>query len=157
MWAGAARRERGGGVPPPPDGPAAGLPERLIGAAPDTFFGYFLDEWTQSPQAIPAEVRAAYLAASREAVPSIVADYRASAGVGIEHDQADRAAGRRLAMPVTVTVLQQDWGTALGYDATGVWRAWGTEVVHTTVASGHFMAEEAPGEVIKALRELLGR
>jgi haloacetate dehalogenase len=132
-----------------------GLPEQLIGAAPDAFFGHFLDQWTQNPQAVPADVRAAYLAACRAAVPSIVADYRASADVDLEHDKADRAAGRQLAMPVTV--LQQDWGAALGYDAAGVWRAWAPDLVHTTVTCGHFMAEESPGEVIQALRELLGR
>jgi pimeloyl-ACP methyl ester carboxylesterase len=132
-----------------------GLPEELIGAAPDAFFGHFLDIWTQDPQAIPAEVRAAYLRACREAVPSIVADYRASAGIDVEHDRADRAAGRQLRMPVTV--LQQDWGAALGFDAAGIWRAWAPDLEHRTVSCGHYMAEEAPAEVVKALRDLLSR
>jgi haloacetate dehalogenase len=57
-----------------------GLPEELISASPDAFFGHFLDVWTRDPDALPADVRAAYLRASRDAVPSIVADYRASAG-----------------------------------------------------------------------------
>ncbi|PDP88050.1 alpha/beta hydrolase [Glycomyces fuscus] len=132
-----------------------GLPEQLIGASPDAFFGHFLDVWTRDPEAVPADVRAAYLRASREAVASIVADYRASAGIDVEHDEADRAAGRRLAMPVTV--LQQDWGAALGYDAAAVWRAWAADLHHSTVTCGHFMAEEAPAEVVKALRDLLAR
>jgi len=132
-----------------------GLPEELIGAAPDAFFGHFLDIWTQNPDAIPAEARAEYLRASREAVPSIVADYRASAGIDVEHDRADRAAGNQLRMPVTV--LQQDWGAALGFDAAGLWRAWAPDLEHRTVSCGHFMAEEAPAEIVKALRELLAR
>ncbi|MET9776946.1 alpha/beta hydrolase [Streptomyces sp. NPDC006367] len=132
-----------------------GLPERLIGAAPDAFFGHFLDVWTRAPQALPADVRAAYLKASREAVPSIVADYRASAGIDVDHDRADRERGNRLRMPVTV--LQQDWGAALGYDATALWRAWAPDLRHLTVDCGHFMAEEAPGEVAGALRDLLAR
>ncbi|MFJ6573874.1 alpha/beta fold hydrolase [Streptomyces sp. NPDC091292] len=132
-----------------------GLPEELIGAAPDAFFGHFLDGWTRDPDAIPADVRAAYLRASREAVPSIVADYRASAGIDVDHDRADRAAGRRLTMPVTV--LQQDWGAALGYDASALWRAWAPALEHRTVTCGHFMAEESPEEVTKALRTLLTR
>jgi pimeloyl-ACP methyl ester carboxylesterase len=131
------------------------LPETMIGAAPDAFFGYFLDLWSQDPDAIPPTVRAAYLAASRDAVESIVADYRASATVDIEHDQADRDAGNQLRMPVTV--LQQDWGAALGFDAVGLWRAWAPDLDHVTVSCGHFMAEEAPAEVIKHLRELLTR
>ncbi|MEV3985694.1 alpha/beta hydrolase [Nonomuraea sp. NPDC049758] len=132
-----------------------GLPEQLIGASPDAFFGHFLDLWTNDPAAIPAEVRAAYLDACRAAVPSIVADYRASAGIDVEHDRADLAAGNRLSMPVTV--LQQDWGAALGYDAAAVWRAWAPDLRHDTVTSGHFMAEESPAEIARALRELVAR
>jgi haloacetate dehalogenase len=31
-----------------------GLPEAMIAGSPDRFFGYFLDAWSQSPEAIPA-------------------------------------------------------------------------------------------------------
>ncbi|NEE00427.1 alpha/beta fold hydrolase [Phytoactinopolyspora halotolerans] len=133
----------------------AGLPEQMIAASADAFFGYFLDAWTQNPDALPADVRAEYLRASREAVPSIVADYRASAGIDIEHDQADRAAGNRLVMPVTV--IQQDWGAALGFDAAALWRAWASDLEHMTLAAGHFMPEEAPEAITKELRSLLER
>lgn len=132
-----------------------GLPETMIGAVPDAFFGHFLDLWAQNPDAIPHDVRAAYLAASRGAIDSIVADYRASAAIDVEHDRETRRQGARLTMPVTV--LQQDWGAALGYDATALWRAWAADLNHVTVSCGHFMAEEAPAEVIKHLRELLTR
>ena len=130
-----------------------GLPERMIAASADEFFGHFLDQW--AVKQIPADVRAVYLKACRDAVPSIVADYRASAGVDVEHDRADRAAGRTLAMPVTV--LQQDWGAMLGFDAAALWRAWAPDLRHVPVGCGHFMAEEAPDLVVKELRELLAR
>ncbi|MDH6229389.1 alpha/beta hydrolase [Streptomyces sp. MJP52] len=132
-----------------------GLPEKMIRASADEFFGHFLDLWATGPQAIPADVRDAYLAACRNAVPSIVADYRASAGIDVEHDRADRAAGRRLTMPVTV--LQQDWGAALGYDAAALWGAWAPDLRHLTVSCGHFMAEEDPADIALALGELLAR
>ncbi|WP_246613244.1 alpha/beta fold hydrolase [Paractinoplanes bogorensis] len=132
-----------------------GLPERMIEASADDFFGYFLDLWTRDPEAIPADVRERYLAACRAAVPSIVADYRASAGIDLEHDRADRAAGRTLSMPVTV--LQQDWGAQLGFDAAARWRAWAPDLDHRPVSCGHFMAEEDPALVTKALRDLLAR
>lgn len=132
-----------------------GLPEQLIANSADAFFGHFLDAWVNDPQAIPAEVRAAYLEACRAAVPSIVADYRASAGVDVEHDRADRDAGSVLRMPVAV--LQQDWGAALGYDAAATWRAWAPDLQHATVGCGHFMAEEDPAVVAAALRALLAR
>lgn len=132
-----------------------GLPEQMISASADAFFGYFLDVWAHNPRAIPDDVRAEYLRASREAVPSIVADYRATASIDIEHDQADRAAGRTLAMPVTV--LQQDWGTVLGYDATALWRQWAPDLAHHTLDAGHFMAEEAPERITALLRQLIAR
>jgi pimeloyl-ACP methyl ester carboxylesterase len=132
-----------------------GLPEQMIAASADAFFGHFLDLWAADPEAIPGDVRAAYLEACRLAVPSIVADYRASAGIDVEHDRADRAAGNRLRMPVTV--LQQDWGAALGYDAAALWRAWAPGLRHRTVSWGHFMAEQEPAGVAAALRELLTR
>jgi haloacetate dehalogenase len=130
-----------------------GLPEQMIGAAPAAFFGHFLDAWALRP--FEEDVRAEYLRAAAAAVPSIVADYRASAGVDVTHDMADRAAGNRLRMPVTV--LQQDWGAALGYDAASLWRAWAPDLEHHTTSAGHFMAEEAPAEISKSLRALLLR
>ncbi|MFE3027850.1 alpha/beta fold hydrolase [Nocardia tengchongensis] len=133
----------------------ADLPEQLIGANPDAFFGHFLDIWTRDPAAIPAEIRAEYLAASRAAVASIVADYRASATVDLEHDRADRAAGKTLGMPVTV--LQQDWSAFLGFDAAALWSAWAPDLDHRTVGCGHFMAEESPAEITGAIRELVRR
>lgn len=132
-----------------------GLPEALIGGSPDAFFGHFLDAWTTDPAAIPADVRAAYLRASAAAVPSIVADFRATAGVDVEHEQADRDAGRRLAMPVSV--VQQDWGSALGYDAAALWRPWADDLVHRLTDAGHLMAETAPAEVVADVRALLRR
>ncbi|GAA3096348.1 alpha/beta hydrolase [Pseudonocardia yunnanensis] len=132
-----------------------GLPETMIAASPDAFFGHFLDIWTRDPAAIPGDVREAYLAASRNAVPSIVADYRASAGIDVDHDTADRRAVNLLRMPVTV--LQQDWGAALAYDAAGRWKAWASDLHHATVTCGHFMAEEAPSTVSAMLRALLSR
>jgi haloacetate dehalogenase len=61
----------------------------------------------------------------------------------------------RLRMPVTV--VQQDWGAALGYDAAAVWRAWAPDLDHRLTDAGHFMAEEDPTMVAKALRDLVAR
>ena len=87
------------------------------------------------------------------AVPSIVADYPASARVDVEHDQADRDAGATLRMPVGV--VQQDWGAALGYDAAAVWRAWAPDLDHRRTTGGHFTAEEDPDAATSAIADLL--
>ncbi|MGJ5696943.1 alpha/beta fold hydrolase [Streptomyces sp. SID7815] len=133
----------------------AGLPETMIANSADAFFGSFLDTWAKDPAAIPDEVRAEYLRASGGAVDSIVADYRASAGIDVVQDQADFDAGSQFAMPVTV--IQQDWGAQLGYDAAQVWRAWAPDLDHRLTRAGHFMAEEAPDEIVAAIEDLLAR
>lgn len=132
-----------------------GIAEALISAAPEAFFAHFLDLWGEDRSAIPEEVRREYLRAGSGAVDSIVADYRASAGIDLEHDRADAESGARLRMPVTV--VQQDWGAALGYDATALWRRWAADLEHRTTGSGHFMAEEAPDEIESVIRDLLRR
>jgi pimeloyl-ACP methyl ester carboxylesterase len=132
-----------------------GLAEAMIAASADVFFGYFLDIWTRDPRAIPDDVRNEYLAASAKAVPSIVADYRASAGIDVQHDLEDLNSSRRLSMPVTV--IAQDWGSALGFDAEALWQKWAIDVQHRIIDSGHFMAEESPDEISGAIRELLLR
>lgn len=132
-----------------------GIPESMIEATADAFFASFLDGWTADPDAIPESYREEYLRASRGAVASIVADYRASAGIDVTHDRADRESGRTLEMPVTV--MQQDWGAVLGYDAAALWGAWAPDLRHMTFDGGHFMAEENPGAVSAALRELMKR
>ncbi|MER5559973.1 alpha/beta hydrolase [Streptomyces sp. NPDC002506] len=133
----------------------SGLPEAMIAASADAFFGSFLDAWADDPTTLPADVRAEYLRASAAAVTSIVADYRASADIDVTHDQADVDAGSQLAMPVTV--IQQDWGAQLGFDAAGVWKAWAPDLDHRLTRAGHFMAEEAPDEIAAAVRDLLAR
>jgi len=133
----------------------AGLPETMIANSADAFFGSFFDTWAKDPDAIPELVRAEYLRASAAAVDSIVADYRASAGVDVAHDRADLDAGSQFAMPVTV--IQQDWGAQLGYDAAQVWRVWAPDLDHRLTNAGHFMAEEAPDETTGAIRDLLAR
>ncbi len=132
-----------------------GLPETMIQNSADAFFGYFLDLWMKNPDAIPQEYRRAYVDASAAAVPSIVADYRATASIDIAHDQADADLGAQLRMPVSV--VQQDWGAALGYDATALWAKWAPNLAHYTTDAGHFMAEESPAEVEAVIRELLAR
>lgn len=132
----------------------AGLPERMIEAVSDEFFGHFLDAWSDPAQPLPPDIRAAYLDASGRSITSIAADYRASATIDLEHDQHDRDQGRTLSMPCAA--VQQDWGAVLGFDPAAQWRAWAPDVDHHVVEAGHFMAEQAPDQVLPVLRTLLG-
>ena len=133
----------------------AGLPEAMIRGSADTFFGHFLDAWGADGQAIPADIRARYLQASAAAIDSIVADYRASAGIDLEHDRQDRAAALTLRMPVTV--IQQDWGLQMGFDGKTIWQSWAPDLDYRLQNFGHFMAEQSPAEVVRAIADLLKR
>ena len=133
----------------------AGLPEKMIAATAEEFFGSFLDAWSNNGDTIPPAVRRHYVDNAARAVPSIVADYRASAGVDLRQDRADRSAGHRLGMPVGV--ISQDWGSQLGFDAASLWGAWAPDLMYQPIRAGHFMAEETPDEVTAFVRHLVSR
>lgn len=134
----------------------APLPEQMIGADPDLFFGYFLDTWSTDPAAIPDDVRAAYLAAFRspEAIHAVCADYRSGAFVDGLRDEADRADGRQLTMPVTVIMHDTGEG-ARSFDPAVIWSAWAPKLRLVTVDGGHLIPEDRPGPVATAIRGLL--
>lgn len=132
-----------------------GLPERMIEAVAADFFASFLDAWDPSGTTFSPEVRRHYVDSSAAAVPSIVADYRATASIDLEMDRADRAAGAQLAMPVGV--LSQDWGAQLGFNALDLWKQWAPEATYQPIDAGHFMSEERPDDVAIFIRELLRR
>ncbi len=130
-----------------------GLPERMIEAVAEDFFGSFLDAWDPSGTTFPPEVRRHYIDSSVAAVPSIVADYRATAGIDLEMDRADRKAGAQLSMPVRV--ISQDWGAQLGFDALDLWRKWAPDATYRPIDAGHFMAEEKPEEIAAFVDDML--
>jgi pimeloyl-ACP methyl ester carboxylesterase len=132
-----------------------GLPERMIAAVADDFFASFLDAWDTDGTTFTPEVRQHYVESSVRAVPSIVADYRASAGIDLELDRADRAAGTQLRMPVGV--ISQDWGSQLGFDAAALWGAWAPDLSYTPIQAGHFMAEKDPSAIAEFVEVLVAR
>jgi haloacetate dehalogenase len=83
---------------------------------------------------------------------SICEDYRASASIDLEHDRADRDAGRRLSLPLRVL-----WGAegAVGrcFDVPALWRPCvaGPDKNFSghALPCGHYIAEEAPQALLE--------
>lgn len=132
-----------------------GLPEKMIEAVAEEFFASFLDAWDPAGATFSPELREYYVKASTAAVPSIVADYRATASIDLEMDRTDRVNGRQLMMPVAA--ISQDWGSHLGFDPTQIWGAWAPDFTYESIEAGHFMAEERPDEIARFSRRLLAR
>jgi haloacetate dehalogenase len=133
----------------------AGLPERIIGANPQTILDYMLDGWSKVPNAFPLEVRAEYARtfANSETIHAICEEYRAAATLDFSLDEADRDK-KRIACPVLA--LWGGKGALPGwYDVLAVWRGWADDVRGRAIDCGHFLPEEAPDETYEALREFL--
>jgi len=130
-------------IQPPP------LPEALIASDPVRYVRSVMGGRHAGLAPFAPEVLAEYerCAAIPGTAESICEDYRASATIDLVHDRADLAAGRRLAQPLRVL-----WGEhgAVGrcFDVLALWRAQADEVSGRALPCGHYLPEEAPGEVL---------
>ena len=127
----------------------APLPERLIEADPAAYVREVMGRRSAGlapfdPRALAEYERCLALPGSAHA---LCEDYRASAGIDLEHDRLDREAGRRLAAPLLLL-----WG-AEGvvhrcFDPLALWRRIATDVRGEALPCGHYIPEEAPGALL---------
>jgi haloacetate dehalogenase len=135
----------------------APLPERLIEADPAAYVRDVMGRRSAGlapfdPRALAEYQRCMALPGTAHAVCE---DYRAAAGIDLEHDRNDRAQGRTLATPLLVL-----WG-AEGvvqrcFDPLVLWRRIANDVRGEALPCGHYIPEEAPEPLLaKALPFLL--
>ena len=123
------------------------LPEKIIGADPLQFWRLKCGSGAAGLAPFAEAALADYLEcyANADTIHAICEDYRASATIDLQHDQADVDSGRKLDCPLLVL-----WGRMgkIGewYDPVGVWRQYATQVHGAAVAAGHYLAEESPAE-----------
>ena len=130
------------------------FPENVISAAPDAWWRAHTSREPKPPEFFEREALADYLRAihSPEMIRGMCEDYRAAATIDLEHDRASRAAGEKLRCPLLVL-----WGRKAKieawYDALAIWRSYcAVQVTGGPVEAGHYLAEEAPGEVLAQLQ-----
>jgi haloacetate dehalogenase len=134
------------------------FPEVVISAAPDAWFFAHTSREPKPKDFFHSQALADYLAAARDpkAIIGMCEDYRAAATIDLVHDRESRAAGARIECPLLVL-----WGAkgkiGVWYDALAIWRQYcRDEVTGGPVASGHYLAEEAPDAVVANLLPFLG-
>jgi haloacetate dehalogenase len=139
-------------IQPPP------LPEALIDSDPVRYVRSVMGKRHAGLDAFAAEALAEYerCAAMPGTAQAICADYRAGAGIDLDHDRDDVLAGRKLLQPLRVL-----WGEhgVVGecFDVLALWRDRAAQVTGKALPCGHYIAEEAPhallAEAIPFLKE----
>lgn len=134
-------------------------PEAMIRADIEPWFDFHTSREPKPADFFHPEARADYLAALRTpgTIEAICEDYRAATTIDLQHDRASREDGRRVACPMMAL-----WGAKGSlpkwYDPAAIWRGYAAGPLSTgAVASGHYLAEEAPEEVLARLDGFLSR
>ena len=134
----------------------APLPERLIEADPAAYVRDVMGR--RSAGLAPFDPRALAEYQRCVALPGtahgLCEDYRASAGIDLERDRADRAAGRRLAMPL-LALWGADGVVHRCFEPLRLWREVADDVRGGPLPCGHYIAEEAPQPLLAAVLPFL--
>jgi haloacetate dehalogenase len=131
------------------------FPERLLGGDPEYWLRaafYVRSVAGGAKNTVTTEAFAEYLRCFRDpaTIHATCEDYRASATIDLEHDEADLA--KRLTCPFLVIVGEKG-GLAKCYDIPALWRERAERVLHHGLPAGHFLPEEMPDAVARLLRE----
>ena len=136
----------------------APLPERLIEADPAAYVREVMGR--RSAGLLPFDPRALAEYQRCLALPGTAhgfcEDYRASAGIDLVHDRADRDAGRLLQPPLLVL-----WGEQgvvhRCFKPLDEWRRVARQVEGEALPCGHYIAEEAPQALLDKVLPFLAR
>ncbi|WP_217476818.1 alpha/beta fold hydrolase [Stutzerimonas stutzeri] len=127
----------------------APLPETLLQADPELILRTAVATRADHVHPFSEAAFAEYLRCMKlpGTIHAFCEDYRASAGIDLEHDRADRAAGRMIDAPLLVL-----WG-AEGvvercFDPLAEWRRVASDVQGRALPAGHFLPEEVPERLL---------
>ncbi|MBX9872659.1 MAG: alpha/beta hydrolase [Burkholderiaceae bacterium] len=131
------------------------LPERMIGADARTYLHAKLGGWGSQGLAYiepPALAEYERCFCRPEAIHGACEDYRASAGIDLEHDRASRARGQKIACDMLVLWGERGVVHRL-FKPLELWQAQCSATVSgQLLPAGHFIPEERPTETATALR-----
>lgn len=123
----------------------APLPERLIEADPAAYLRDVMGRRSAGLAPFDPRALAAYEQGLRQpgAAHGLCEDYRAAAGIDLDHDRADRSAGRQLSQPL-LALWGADGVVHRCFKPLDEWRRVASDVRGAPLACGHYIAEEAP-------------
>ena len=122
----------------------APFPENIINANLATYVG----------GGAPPELREEYLRVMKDpaAVHGMCEDYRASAGIDMQFDEADLA--KKIPCPLHV-LWAKDGAMGRMYDVLGIWKERGAQVTGAAMPGGHAFQETHPQETLAQLLPFL--
>ena len=135
---------------------ASPLPEYMIGLDPKFYLERIFSGLDKTPGAITQVEMTEYIRAfSPASIHATCEDFRAAAGIDLEMDKADDAAGKKIQCPLHVL-----WGTkgtvGVLWDILATWRAkCAAPVTGRALDCGHFLQEERPQEVLAEWRQFV--
>jgi haloacetate dehalogenase len=126
------------------------LPQALIESDPVRYLRTVMGSRHAGLDAFAPEALADYerCIARPGTAAAICADYRASAGIDLAHDEADVAAGRKLSQPVRV-LWAEHGAVGRSFDVLALWRERAQHVAGRSLPCGHYIAEEAPALLLE--------
>lgn len=137
----------------------APLPERMIGADPAGYVDWTLTAWTmgKSLAVFSDAALASYRAQAADPahLHAMCADYRAGATFDRALDEADKAAGRKIAAPLHFLWAKGGFPAQTG-DPAALWRPWVQQMTDASCVSGHCAMEENPQAVIDSFLPFFG-
>jgi len=137
----------------------APLPERMLGGDPRFCLHWALGGWgSQGLDHIEPRALAEYerCFCTPEAIHGACEDYRACAGIDLEHDRASRASGQTVACDTLVLCGRRGVVHQL-FDAQALWQAQcAARVSHAVLEAGHFIPEELPEPTSAYLLDFFG-
>jgi haloacetate dehalogenase len=131
------------------------LPESYLLGAPKAVFGNPFGHGSFGP-----EILEQYVSTYRDPVRvhGICEEYRAAATIDVQHDQADKQAGKRIECPMLhlwaeggpLNTFYEKEGGSLG-----IWRQWAPHVQGQVMKGGHFFPEENPDDTAVLVKQFL--
>ena len=129
-----------------------GMPEALIGADRETWLRSRFTGRRHDGDRLPDAYDEYRRCFDIDTVFASGADYRAAATVDLEHDRADREAGRTVGCP-TVALWGAHSYVGRNFDVLATWAPYAPGVTGAPIEADHYLAEEAPEATAVALRE----